>query len=117
MQIKPASEIKAVSSVANNLETQYKQIQSERSGTVKVHQQIRQPSIGEIENGTKQLQAIVSTFNKRLKFDVHEETNRIFVQVIDSATGEVIREVPPVQILDMLAKIYEVVGLLVDERV
>jgi flagellar protein FlaG len=116
MQIKPASEIKAVSSVANNLETQHKQLPSERNGT-KVHQQIRQPGIGEIENGTKQLQAIVSTFNKRLKFDVHEETNRIFVQVIDSATGEVIWEVPPVQILDMLAKIYEVVGLLVDERV
>jgi flagellar protein FlaG len=114
MQIKPASEIKAVSSVVNNLETQHKQLPSERSGT---KGQIRQPGIGEIENGTKQLQAIVSTFNKRLKFDVHEETNRIFVQVIDSATGEVIWEVPPVQILDMLAKIYEVVGLLVDERV
>jgi flagellar protein FlaG len=38
------------------------------------------------------------------------------VKVIDENTGEVIREIPPKKILDMVANMLELAGLLVDER-
>jgi len=38
------------------------------------------------------------------------------VKVLDSETNEVIREIPPEKILDMVAKMWELAGLIVDER-
>lgn len=52
----------------------------------------------------------------RLSFKYHEDTNRISITVTDSDTDEVIREIPPEKTLDMLAKAWEMAGLLVDER-
>lgn len=38
------------------------------------------------------------------------------VKVIDAETEEVIREIPPEKILDLVAMIWEMIGLIVDER-
>jgi len=53
---------------------------------------------------------------RRFEFSIHEGTKEIMVKVIDSETNEVIREIPPEKILDMIAKIWEMAGLFVDER-
>jgi len=53
---------------------------------------------------------------RRFEFSIHEKTKEIMIKVIDSATDEVIREIPPEKILDMVATIWEMVGILVDER-
>ena len=53
---------------------------------------------------------------RRLRFQVHEATGRIWVQVIDAETNEVVKEIPPERYLDLVARIWELVGLLVDER-
>ncbi|MCM1171669.1 MAG: flagellar protein FlaG [Clostridium sp.] len=52
----------------------------------------------------------------QLSFKYHEDTNRISITVTDSDTDEVIREIPPEKALDMLAKAWEMAGLLVDEK-
>lgn len=52
----------------------------------------------------------------QLSFKYNEDTNRISITVTDSDTDEVIREIPPEKTLDMLAKAWEMAGLLVDER-
>ena len=52
----------------------------------------------------------------QLSFKYHEDTNRISITVTDSDTDEVIREIPPEKTLDMLAKAWDMAGLLVDER-
>lgn len=49
-----------------------------------------------------------------LEFSVHEQTRRIKVTVLDKETGEMIREVPPQQMLDLMAKIDEMMGILFD---
>ena len=54
--------------------------------------------------------------NTRLQFSVHEETNQIMVKVIDETNGEIIREIPPEKLLDALAKMWELVGILIDEK-
>lgn len=52
----------------------------------------------------------------RCEFSVDEPTNRISIKVIDRATEEVIVEIPPEESLDVLAKIWELAGILVDEK-
>lgn len=54
--------------------------------------------------------------NTALEFSIHEKTKQIMVQVKNTDTGEVIREIPPEKSLDFLAKVWEMAGLLVDER-
>ena len=51
-----------------------------------------------------------------LKFSVHEATGTVTVDVTDKETGEVIREVPPHQVLDLMARIDEMMGILFDEK-
>ena len=54
--------------------------------------------------------------SRRFDISIHEKTNEIMVKVIDSETDKVIREIPPEKILDMVAKLWELAGLIVDER-
>lgn len=56
-------------------------------------------------------------FDYRFHFKIHEATGRVMVQVIDQETGEVLNEIPPEKVLDLAARIRELVGLLVDEKV
>jgi flagellar protein FlaG len=51
-----------------------------------------------------------------LEFSVHEKTRQIAVKVLDKNTGEVIREIPPEKQLDFVAKLWEMAGILIDER-
>lgn len=51
-----------------------------------------------------------------LEFSVHEKTKQIMVKVLDKESGNVIREIPPEKNLDLVAKIWEMAGILVDER-
>ncbi|MCL1999769.1 MAG: flagellar protein FlaG [Turicibacter sp.] len=49
-----------------------------------------------------------------LNIDVHEPTNRFLVQVIDDETNEILREIPPESRLDIVARMNELAGLLLD---
>lgn len=66
-----------------------------------------------IEHANRALEGVYTQF----EFSIHEKTREIMVKVIDRDSGEVIREIPPEQILDMVAKMWELAGILVDERV
>ncbi|WP_024832781.1 flagellar protein FlaG [Ruminiclostridium josui] len=58
----------------------------------------------------------ISGGNRRFEFSIHEKTNEIVVKVFDSDTNELIREIPNEKVLDMVAKMCEMAGILVDER-
>jgi flagellar protein FlaG len=51
-----------------------------------------------------------------LQFSVHKQTKQIMVKVLNKDTGEVIREIPPEKTLDIVAKLWEMAGIFVDER-
>ncbi|NLP46434.1 MAG: flagellar protein FlaG [Epulopiscium sp.] len=77
-----------------------------------------QPSIGEkviidaIEKANAKLKGVSAEF----EFSIHEQTKQIMVKVLNAETKEVIREIPPEKILDMVAHIWELAGIFVDER-
>lgn len=68
-----------------------------------------------------QLKKAVNDLNKQMKnseaiFGIHDKTNRVTIKIIDKTTKEVIKEYPPEETLDMIAKIWEIAGILVDEK-
>jgi len=54
---------------------------------------------------------------RHFEYSVHDQTNTFVVRVIDSETDELIREIPPERLLDLVARLWEVAGLIVDEKV
>lgn len=71
----------------------------------------------------QQIKDAISKANSKLKmhrtrceFSYHEETKRVSIKVLDEDTEEVIREIPPEQTLEMVEKMWELAGLLVDEK-
>ena len=63
----------------------------------------------------------VEEMNKKMansvaQFGIHEETNHITIKIVDKETKKVIKELPPEKTLDMIAKVWEMAGLLVDEK-
>ena len=54
--------------------------------------------------------------NTECKFGIDETTNRITIKIVDKDTKKVIKEVPPEKTLKMIAKVWEMAGILVDEK-
>ena len=75
----------------------------------------------ENKEANEQLKKAISELNKnsqntQVQFGVHEGTNRITLKIVDKDTKETIREFPAEKTLDMIAKAWELAGLLVDEK-
>lgn len=73
------------------------------------------------EISQEQIKKAVENINKNMSnseavFGIHEETNRVTIKIVDKDTKEVIKELPPEKTLDMIAKAWELAGILVDER-
>lgn len=69
-----------------------------------------------LPEAVKQLEQIVQAFDRNLKFKIHDGTQSVMVQVLNSETNEVIREFPSEQILDMVSMFQkQLSGLFVDK--
>ncbi|MBW1980180.1 MAG: flagellar protein FlaG [Deltaproteobacteria bacterium] len=71
---------------------------------------------GRVEELVAKIQEYVDSLAVELKFQVHDKTGVLMVKVIKEETGEVIREVPPEQLLDLAARIDEMIGALLDAK-
>ena len=101
-------------------------VQEKTDGSVQEELLLKpQGSQGEKQELSKEtLQKMVEGMNQFVKptqtalhFEFHEKLNEYFVQIVDSETKEVVKEVPPRKFLDMYASMMEQMGLFVDQRI
>ncbi|PUU86919.1 MULTISPECIES: flagellar protein FlaG [Halanaerobium] len=71
----------------------------------------------EVKKSVKDVNEIVEKVKEGLSFQIHEKTETMMVQVVDLKTKEVIKEMPPKEMLDLKARIHDMVGILIDETV
>ncbi len=71
----------------------------------------------------KRLISLIDDTNNKLKgirrrceYSYNEEVNRIAIKVVDADTEKVIKEIPPEEALETIQKLWEVAGILVDEK-
>lgn len=83
----------------------------------------QQEQTGNSENDSRRIKNAVDHANQTMRrsktkceFSYHEETKRVSIRVIDAETEEVIREIPPEETLEMISKMWELAGLMVDEK-
>ena len=87
-----------------------------------LHSQVRthKPQLVEradIEGMVEGLNDFLEPINTAIKFVLHDKLDRYYVKVVDSKTDELVREIPPEQMLDMYAAMAEFMGLIVDEKI
>lgn len=74
----------------------------------------KDPAMSSIESAvTSANHKMTST---RCEYSYDEITKRVSIKVYDKTNDELIREVPPEESLEMLQKMWELAGLIVDER-
>ncbi|MEW8973773.1 MAG: flagellar protein FlaG [Tissierellaceae bacterium] len=71
---------------------------------------------GYLEEAVEETNQMIFKDDRRFEFRIHEGTKRIMVKLIDNETDEIVKEIPPEKILDLVASIWDLVGILVDER-
>ena len=65
---------------------------------------------------TEELNQVVDLFNYQLRFEIDDRLGKVIVKIIDKETGETIRQIPPEDMLNIMARIDEVLGMMFDER-
>lgn len=97
--------------------------ESESGGSGSQQQQASGSRQAQVQQQSEQLKKAIAEMNKKINnsneeavFGVHEDTNRIMIKIMDKETKEVIKEFPPEKTLDMIARIWEMAGILVDEK-
>lgn len=75
-----------------------------------------QPSEEEIKSAIKSANSRAHFGHTNAQFSYHENTRSISVKIIDSETNEVIKEIPSEETLEMISKMWELAGIMVDEK-
>lgn len=109
------SDLAATQIVTKSSETSTSNEGQGRKGSENFYQQ-------EATANNERLKEAVTRFNKssgansEAIFGIHEGTNRVTIKIVDKKTKETIKELPPEKTLDMIAKVWEMAGIMVDEK-
>uniref|UniRef100_UPI0034A11B47 flagellar protein FlaG n=2 Tax=Clostridiaceae TaxID=31979 RepID=UPI0034A11B47 len=69
-----------------------------------------------LDKAIKKLNGFLKDDNAYAEYNVHEKFGDIMIKIVDRDTKEVLVEVPPKKILDMIAKLCEISGVVFDKK-
>lgn len=70
----------------------------------------------QLDSITKAMNEFMDKMCCDIKFQIHQETKRLMVQVVSQKDGKVLKEFPPKEMLDVLANISKNIGLILDKK-
>ncbi|AIF53441.1 flagellar protein FlaG protein [Pelosinus sp. UFO1] len=75
-----------------------------------------QLSENELNDITEKINSFMQSLNTNIQFELHTETKTLMIQAVDNKTHEVIKEFPSHELLDMVAKIKDCIGVFLDKK-
>ena len=91
-------------------------IEIKKAETSRKVREVKQTEQAKIERIAQAMDSYIQSVQKDLKIGIHQATGNIMVKVVSEKDGKVLREVPPEELLDLAAKMEEMVGVLVNEN-
>lgn len=76
----------------------------------------KDPSKNSMDAAMSELNRKLAMQDTRCEYRYDEDTNRVAIKVIDKDTDEVIKEIPPEETLESIKKIWEIAGIIIDEK-
>jgi flagellar protein FlaG len=68
-----------------------------------------------IDNIVNTLNSAAKSVNQRVSFSFDEKTDRVIIKFINGDTNEVLREIPPKEMIRLLERMHELIGMVFDE--
>lgn len=79
--------------------------------------QEKPPSTEEVEKTTRELNSYMDELKTSLGFSINEKTKELMVNIINRDTKEIIKQIPPEELMTIREKMAELAGILLNERV
>ena len=70
----------------------------------------------DVKKAVDKLNKVLEDSGTHVEYEKHKVLGDIMIRIVNDETKEVIRELPPKKILDMVAKMCELAGLVVDGK-
>ncbi|MBQ3599905.1 MAG: flagellar protein FlaG [Lachnospiraceae bacterium] len=105
-----------VKKISKNTEVEHEGTAVKGQEMVALEEEKKEPTSKQIKSALEQANQKAKMTKTACEFAYDEETRRISITVKDKETDEVIREIPAEETLEMISKIWEFAGLLVDEK-
>lgn len=70
--------------------------------------------VANLKDAVNKINQTMMTYNTELRFSVHEDSGETMVKVINTKDDTVIRQIPPEYILDIVAHVKQMLGIIVD---
>ena len=117
MRVEGVSTVTTVKSIPR-VQSEAGQIGLKKSDTSVLNDKLLNKNIAQddVLQAVKQANKALEGTNRRFEYSVHEQTKTLMIKVINSDTDEIIREIPPEKILDLIAKLWEQAGIIVEEK-
>jgi uncharacterized FlaG/YvyC family protein len=69
-----------------------------------------------MDESIKQANKSLANYDRQIEREIHSVTKVLMYKIRDTKTNEVIAEYPPKKIQDMIAKMWELAGLFIDQK-
>lgn len=112
IQLNEAEDLQAKGRVQTTLSHKAEYRQEESQAEAELKEERKNKLLEEIR---KEISGIQNE-HTQLEFGIHDATNQITIKIIDSKTSKVIKEIPSEKILDMMGRLLELSGLIIDEK-
>jgi flagellar protein FlaG len=83
----------------------------------KMREQKRSVSSEQIARAAREVQERLETMGTKLNFSLDENTDNIIIQVTNRESGELVRQIPSEEMLELKAKLENLLGILFDQKV
>jgi flagellar protein FlaG len=70
-----------------------------------------------LEEAVDKLNRAAMIFDRSLRFQVHTKTRETMVAVVDMTNDKTIREIPSKEVLDLVSKMKDYMGMIFDRKV
>jgi flagellar protein FlaG len=74
------------------------------------------PNLAQVSQAVKSLNRAMQEQAQNLEFSIDEDTNRTIVKLIDKSSGEVLRQIPSQEALEIAKALDQISGLLIRQK-
>ena len=71
----------------------------------------------DLEKTLEELNGALEIVSKDLRFELHKPTDNLMVHIINRESQEILKTMPPEEMLDIAARIRTMIGVIIDEQV
>lgn len=106
----PALNVGAAKKPVNEAGSEDKKTQTAVVMVGKKQQTEKQPPVDDVKSAAKEANSMLQAVNRNLEFKVDDSTSKVVVKIVDSKSGEVVRQIPSEEVLAFIKRMQELEG-------